>query len=315
MMKRALFSLLLLALLAQPVAAKSLTKVAAVVNNDIITTYQLDKAVLDALARDAKGNQLTSEQFDQLKERSLETLINEKLVEQRIKELGLTVGDPELNAAIEDVQIKNNLTAEQLQAAVEAQGMSFEDYRQQLKNEILRYKLLGREVNYKVQVTSSEVREYFREHIDEYRAKPKLRVSSLSFEVPANISEAEMAELNKQVDVTRDLLMDGEDFDKVLEAQGDAAFGGDMGYLVKEDLTEQLQQALAGLEVGQVSEPVQMNNQLHLFMVTEYNPGDINLFDRVKGDIEKILEQQKTDARFKEWAKELRERGYIDIRI
>ncbi len=315
MMKQALLSLLLLALLAQPAVAKNLTKVAAVVNHDIITTYQLDKAVLDALAKDAKGNQLTSKQFDQLKERSLEALINEKLVEQQIKALGLTVSDPELNAAIEDVQIKNNLTAEQLKAAVEAQGMSFEAYRQQLKDEILRYKLLGREVNSKVQVTSSEVREYFREHIDEYRAKPKLRVSSLSFEVPANISDNELAELNKQVAVTRDLLINGEDFDQVLEAQGDAAFGGDMGYLVKEDLTAQLQQALEGLEVGQVSEPVQMNNQLHLFMVTEYNPGDANLYDRVKGEIEKILEQQKTDARFKEWAKELRDRGYIDIRI
>jgi peptidyl-prolyl cis-trans isomerase SurA len=307
--------LLLLLVAANPLAAKTLTKVAAVVNNDIISTYQLDKAVLDALAKDAKGNQLTSKQFDEMKERVLESLINEKLLEQRIKELGLVVGDPELNAAIEDVQIKNNLTSEQLISAVEAQGMSFEAYRRQLKDEILRYKLLGREVNYKVQVTSSEVRDYFREHIDEYRAKPKVRVSSLSYEVPENIGEKELQELRKQVEVTRDLLMSGEDFDKVLESQGDSAFGGDMGELVPEDLTEELQQALAGLEVGQVSEPVQMNNQLHLFMVTARNPGDINLYDRVKGDIEKILEQQKTDARFKEWAKELRDRGYIDIRI
>ena len=314
-MKRYLLLLLLMTLAVQPATAKNLTKVTAVVNNDIISSYQLDKAVLEALASDAKGNQLTSKQFDELKARVLENLINEKLVEQRIKELGLTVPDPELNAAIEDVQIKNNLTAEMLKQAVEAQGMSFEDYRQQLKNEILRYKLLGREVNYKVQVTTGEVREYFREHIDEYRAKPKIRVSSVSFEIPTNISEDEMQELNKRVAVTRDLLINGEEFDKVLEAQGDGVFGGDMGEMVPEDLAQELQDALAGLTVGQVSEPVTMNNQLLLFMVTEHNPGDINLYDRVKGDIEKTLEKQKTDARFKEWAQELRDRGHIDIRI
>ncbi len=315
-MKRFLLLLLLATLsAATPAVAKTLTRVAAVVNNDIISTYQLDKAVLEALAKDANGNQLTSKQFDQLKERVLEQLVNEKLVSQRIKELGLTVPDPELNAAIEDVQRKNNLTAEMLQQAVEAQGMSFAAYREQLKQEILRYKLLGREVNYKVQVTSGEVRDYFREHIDEYRSQPKVRVSSLSYEMPANITASKMTEIRKQADVTRELLASGEDFEQVLESQGDGVFGGDMGNLVEGDLTEQLQQALAGLEVGQVSQPVVMNGQLHLFLVTAKNPGDINLFDRVKGDIEKILEKQKTDLRFKEWAQELHDRGHIDIRI
>lgn len=315
-MQRFLLLLLLVTfVVATPVTAKTLTRVVAVVNNDIVSSYQLDKAVLEALAADAKGNQLTSKQFDELKAQVLETLINEKLVDQRIKELGLTVPDPELNAAIEDVQRKNNLSADMLQTAVEAQGISFADYREQLKNEILRYKLLGREVNYKVEVTSGEVRDYFREHIDDYRAKPKVRVSSISYEIPANISENQMQELHKQIEVTRDLLTNGKAFETVLEAQGDGVFGGDMGDLAEDDLTPQLRQALAGLEVGHVSEPVQMNNQLLLFMVTARNPGDVNLFDRVEGEIEKLLEKEKTDARFKEWAQELRDRGYIDVRI
>lgn len=315
-MKRSILLLLVAILLpVSSINAKTLTKVAAVVNNDIISTYQLDKAVLDALAKNAKGNQLTSKQFDELKSQVLEQQINEKLVEQRIKELGLTVPDPELNAAITDVQRKNNLTEKALKQAVEAQGMSFKAYREQLKQEILRYKLLGREVNYKVQVTSGEVREYFRDHIDEYRSKPKVRVSSISYEIPADIDTTTMDEIRKQVLVTRDLLSNGEPFDKVLESQGERVFGGDMGNLIEEDLTEQLKQALAGLDVGQVSQPVEMNGQLHLFLVTAKNPGDVNLFDRVKGDIEEILEKQKTDLRFKEWAQELRDRGHIDIRI
>lgn len=314
-MKQFMLLLLLVMLTVQPLAAKTLTKVVAVVNTDIISSYQLDKAVLDALARDAKGNQLTSAQFDQMKGQVLETLINDKLVEQRIKELGLTVPDPELNAAIEDVQIKNRLTADQLKQAVESQGMTFAAYRDQLKNEILRYKLLGREVNYKVQVTSGEVRDYFREHIDEFRAQPKVRVSSISYEIPNDANDATVAEIRKQANVSRDLLLKGEEFDTVLAAQGESVFGGDMGELVEDDLTNELRDALAGLDVGQVSEPVQMNQHLHLFLVTERNPGDINLYDRVKGDIEEILKKEKTDLRFKEWAQELRERGHIDIRL
>lgn len=314
-MKRFLLFIILTLLFSQPLAAKTLSKVAAVVNNEIISTYQLDKAVLAALAKESKGNQLTSSQFEQLKTNVLEKMINEKLVEQRIKELGLTVPEPELNAAIEDVQLKNNLTTEQLKKAIEAQGMSYEDYRKQIKEEILRFKLLSREINAKVQVTNGEVEEYFRAHIDEYRTKPHVRVSSMSFEIPAGSSDADIEKLRQRVVAVRRQLQQGADFDQLLAAQGDGVFGGDMGSLVIGDLTKQLKQALEGLEVGQVSEPVEMNNQLHLFLVTEYDSGDNNLNDKLKAEIEKILRKEKTDARFKEWTEELRKSGHVDIRI
>ncbi len=314
-MKRFLLLLALALLLAQPLAAKTLSKVAAVVNNEIISTYQLDKEVVKTLDKESKGNQLTSSQFEELKSRVLENMINEKLVEQRIKELGLSVPDPELNSAIEDVQLKNKLTAEQLKQAVEAQGMSYEDYRQQIRDEILRYKLLSREVNYKVQVTSGEVQEYFQSHIDQYRVKPQMRVSSISFEIPAGSSAEQLEQLRDRVHEVRKQLQGGADFDQLLAAQGEGVFGGDMGALVVDDLTPQLQQALEGLSVGQVSEPLEMNKQLHLFLVTEYDSGDNTLSDKSKDEIEKILKQEKTAARFKEWSQELRDQGHVEIRL
>ncbi len=311
-MKRTLLLLFVAGLLTNPVAAKTLSKVAAVVNKDIISTYQLDKAVITALANDTKGNQLTAEQFDQLRLRILEQLINEKLVDQRIAELGLTVGDTEIDAAVLDVQRKNNLSREKLEMALTAQGMDMAGYRAQLRKEILRYKLLGREVNYKVQVTESEIRDYFREHIDEYRAAPRVRVSHISYRLPAD--EAGRAAINKQAIITRDLLTSGEEFDKVLVGQEDVASGSDMGEVVMEELAEPLQEILQNLQVGEVSEPVEMGDQLHLFQVTAHTPGDANLYDRKKIEIEEILKKEKTEIRFKDWAKELRDNGHVEIR-
>ena len=308
-----LITLLTGLLCSNPALAKTLSTVVAVVNNDIITSYQLDKEVLDTLAQNTQGDQLSASQFDQLREVTLEKLVNDKLVKQRIKELGLQVGDAELNAAIADVQRTNNLTQPMLENALEAQGMDFASYREQLKDEILRYKLLGREVNYKVQVTNSEVREYFREHIDEYRATPKVRVSHISYPLPA--TDAEKTALYQQAAATRDLLLEGEPLDKVLAGQQDIATSTDMGELIEAELNQQLQAVLTGLDVGQVSQPIELGGQLNLFLVTDRNPGDINLFDRVKGEIEQIIEKQKTDIRFKEWAQELRDNGYVDIRI
>ncbi len=315
MNKRVLFILLIFGLCSLPVSAKTLTKVAAVVNDDIITSYQLDQALKEALANIPDQNRLTSAQFDQLKEKTLHKLIGDKLVDQRIKELDLQVSESELSAAIDDVRRKNNLTEEALQQALAAQGMTMASYRQKITKELLRYKLMGREVNHKVLVTSGEVRDYFREHIDDYRVQPKVHVKEIAYPIPAGASQQDLEKLQKQAELTRQLLLDGEDFDKVVAGQADIASGLDMGEVVEKDLAEPLQKILAGLTAGQISEPIQLNGKLHLFVIADRNPGDSHLFDRVKGKIEDTLRQQKAEARYQEWEQEIYDKAHIDIRI
>jgi len=314
-MKRILFFLFCsLLLLTTPAMAKTLSKVAAIVNNEIITTYQLDKEVVAALAKNEKKNQLTAEQFEEIKTQILNKMINDQLLKQRIKELDLQVADSELNNAIEDVQKKNGLNREELEQALTSQGMSFAAYQQQIRDEILRYKLLSHEVNYKVLVTSREVRAYYDKHIDEYKITPKIRINRISFDLPTG-NEAEIAALRKQIDVTRDLLLNGESFEKVLAAQGDSATGGDMGALVEADLAEPLQRALADLKPGDVSMPLELNGQLHLFQIVERTGETGDPFLQVKDEIEDKLRQEKSDARFAQWQKELRDNAYVEIKI
>ncbi len=314
-MKRMLFLLILsLFLTITPAMAKTLSKVVAVVNDEIITSFQLEKAVVAALTQKPDQNQLTTEQFDQIKGEVLEQMVNNKLRDQRIEELGLKVSEPELNSAIEDVQLKNGLTPETFEQALAAQGLTLSKYREQIKKEILRYKLLSREVNYKVLVTSSEVRNYYNRHIDEYTIEPKIRVNRISFVIPTGNQE-KIAALHKQADVSRDLLLNGEEFDKVLAGLGDAATGGDMGELVETDLAKPLQLALADLTPGGISQPLELNGLLHLFQVTERTTIDGDPFDMVKGDIEKKLRREKTDIRFDEWQKELRNNAHVETRI
>lgn len=313
-MKRILFALLLsLFMTVTPVMAKTLSKVAAVVNDEIISTFQLDKAVVAALANNPDKNQLTTEQFEQMKTRILQKMVNDKLLEQRIKALDLTVAETELSGAIEDVQLKNGLTAEELEQAIVSQGMTLQEYREQIRKEILRYKLLSHEVNYKVLVTSNEVYSYYEKHIDEYTIQPKIRVNRISFKMATDSAE-QLAEVRKRVDVSRDLLLQGEEFDKVLKAQGDTADGGDMGELVEADLAKPLQQALAGIETGGVSLPIELNGQLHLFQVTNRISADDDPFNRVKDEIEEKLKREKSDARFEEWQNELRNNAHVEIR-
>jgi len=314
-MRYLILALVAISLWISPATATTLSRIVAVVNNDIITSYQLDQAVQENLRAMTNQNQLTATQFDQLKKQTLDKLITDKLMDQKIKELGLEVSDAELSAAIGDVQRKNNLTEDALVNALAAQGMTMESYRDKISKEILHYKLMGREVNRKVLVTSGEIRDYFRDHIDEYRVPPKIHVRHIAYPVPEKATEQELAELHKQIDASRRMLLDGDDFATVVAGQQGIADGADMGEMKETDLAPQLRELLAGLKKGDVTEPVMMNGSLHLFQVADRNPGDSHLFDRVKPEIEQLLKEQKADNRYQEWQSEIRAAAHIDIRI
>ncbi len=313
-MKRPLLLFLFSLLFATtPVTAKTLSKIAAIVNDEIITTLQLDQAVIDDLTKNPQ-NQFNVTQFEQMKVQVLNKLIDEKLSAQQTKRLGLQVSDEELDSAIADVQSKNGLTREALTQALATQGVTMPEYREKVRGEILHYKLLGSEVNRKVLVTSHEVRNYFNQHIDEYSSEEKVGLNRIGYEIPTG-NEKQVAKLRKQVEACRDRLLSGEDFDQVLADQGDSATGGDMGTLLESDLAKPVLIAIAGLTPGEVSEPLEVNGQLYLFQVTSRSFDKDTLFAQVKGEIEEKLRQEKTDIRFKEWQQELHDNAHIEVRI
>ena len=304
---------LLISILAGPVWAEPVSRIAAIVNNDIITTFQLAQAMA-VEQPDIHGPETSEEAKQKLRKQVLQQMIDEKLLKQRISELGLSVAETELDAAIDDVQRQNNLTREQLIDALQAQGMDFASYRKNLQEEILRYKLIGREVNSKAEVTNKEIREYFREHIDEYRVAPTVHLRRISFALPADPGSEQATAVRELAAAVRDkLILDRQPYDAVLASLGNAAEGADMGFLAEPELLPVVQQAIRGLETGQVSDPVAAADQLHLFLVAERNPGDPELFDRVSGEIKEILMKENTEKRFLEWSRELREQAYIKI--
>ena len=299
---------------ATPATSKTLSKIAAIVNDDIITTYQLDQAVIEDLTKNSNKNQLDITQFGQIKMQILDKLIDDQLMKQQIKEMNLQVSDEELNSAIADVVLKNGLTEETLKQALSSQGVTMQQYQEKVKNEILHYKLLSREVNYKVLVTSKEVRDYFDQHIAEYAGREKLRLNQISYDFSVG-DEKQRAKRHKQAESCREKLNKGEDFDEILKAQGDSVTGGDMGELVEADLAQPLQIALAGLSPGEVCEPFELDGKLYMFQVTSRDSNSDARFEQVKDQIRQKLKQEKGDKRLKEWKKELYENARIEIRI
>ena len=311
-MRYSLFTAALVLVLALPVGAQTINRIAAVVNDEIITTYQIEQELRTLAPAD-----LPPGRGPVVRQEVLDRLIEEALLQQRIRELGIKVGDDELEAAIQDVQRQNNLTRPQLEEALRIQGMEFEEYKESLRTQVLRFKLLSREVQSKVEVSNEEVRDYFRENIDRYRENPSVRLSRISFPFPDRASREKIEAVRLRAEEAHARLLRGESFTNVLlsYSPGGEAEGGDMGRVEGSDLTPSFARAIRGLQEGEVSEPVETPHGIHLLQVTEVNPGRVRQFDSVKDEITVALKEKMTEERLKQWSKELRKNAHIDVRL
>jgi peptidyl-prolyl cis-trans isomerase SurA len=192
--------------------------------------------------------------------------------------------------------------------------MSFAEYRETLGKQILRFKLIGREVQSKVEVTNQEIRDYFREHIDQYREEPSTRLSRLTFPLAGSAEQREATRAKAAGALAR--LRQGEEFGVVLQdyKSDGSAEGGDMGAFGEGEITPAFAQAVEGLQEGGISDIVEAAGGLHILKVVERSSGKVQQFDSVKDAIRKTLMDQKSEAGFKSWAEGLKNGAYIDIR-
>lgn len=297
------------------VSAKVVSRVAAVVNKEIITTNQLDQRLQEQLAK--KERQPSPVQLGALRQELLSRMIEETLVQQRIEALNLTVSEEEIETALLDVQKKNKLSREELEDAVQSQGLDFFVYRDNLRQQILRYKLISEEVRSQIDVPDREIAEYYNAHLDDYRLPPEVTLSAISFPVSEKASEQERAQIRKKANEALAQLQQGEELAAVAESYNQTYGATDvsMGNFEYEELTPNFVEAINEVEDGDFSAPVETSMAILLLRVDERLPGGFRQFDAVKYDIQQMILDQKTDARIKEWTKALKSKAFIDVRL
>lgn len=315
-MKRQILLVGLLSLVAlAPARAETVSRIAAVVNGDIITTYALDQALASHLAKSERKPE--ADQLGALRKELLSRLIEEQLVQQRIRALNLSVSNEEIDNAMLDVQKQNQLTPEQLEQAVQNQGLTMAAYRESLRKQILRYKLVGQEVRSKVDVSESEVRDYYRAHLDEYRLAPTVTLSTISFPLSEKDGVVERERIRNTAREALGRLRKGEPLEQVAAAYRDGfgASGGALGTFTEGELTPEFLKAIAGIEKGGLGTLAETDKAIVLLKVDDRSHGGLRQFEAVRPEITQTLIDQKTDGRIKEWTQSLKQKAFIEIRL
>ncbi|MFZ3216581.1 MAG: peptidylprolyl isomerase [Candidatus Acidiferrales bacterium] len=296
-------------------------EIVARVNNDVITLSDYQKAeqqLRDEVAHDCQGcprDQIDAQLKDQQKD-LLRGLIDQSLMVQRAKDMGISV-ESDLAKRLDEVRKQNGLaTLEDLQKGVEASGLSWDDYKTTIRNGLLQKEVVRREVGAHVDISNDEVKQYYEAHPQEFTLPERVVLSEISLSTDGK-SPAELAAVRNKAEGLRTSVLNGDDFNQVarLYSQGSTANdGGSLGTFKRGELAPQLEAVVFQMSKGQISDVIQTRTGFEILKVEDHLQAGLQPLNKVEPDIRNIIYEQKMQPRMRDYLAELREQSYIIVK-
>ncbi len=270
MMTRLVVTAFVLVLTANSVSADVVERVVATVNDQAIFLSDLRKRAVPFLPKVAEASTET-ERMSRLKdlyEELLNALVDEQLLRQLASDSGIRVTDADVDTAIENLRLQNDMTVEQLQQALDTQGFTQAQYRHDLRRQLLRLKVMNERVRSRVNVTKEEVRARYEQRARGEGNELRFQVSHVVVPVAEGASAIQVAAKRQEAETLRASLTP-ENFNARAAQLG----GGDLGWLSEGDLPEELERELLRLNTGEISVPVRGSSGFHIFFLQDRQAG------------------------------------------
>jgi peptidyl-prolyl cis-trans isomerase SurA len=294
-------------------------RIVAVVNEDVITLYDIETLVRP-LVQNIKAQRLPPEReqqtLAQLRSEMLNNLIDTKLTEQEVKRYNITIAEEEIDNYIRQVKQRRATTDEQLQAILAEQGMSLEDYRREVKLQLQRTRLVNREVRSKVVITEAEIKSYYEKNKAKYASGTQYHLWNLFVRLPAQASEGNRAAAQNLLEEALAELARGRPFPEIVRQTVERPSnlqGSDLGLFRIEELTPRLRDAVRELKAGQHSAVVETDFGYQIVYVQEIKQTASRPLAQVEAEIQDILFRERVDDRFTSWLDDLRKRSHIRV--
>jgi peptidyl-prolyl cis-trans isomerase SurA len=292
-------------------------RVVAVVNNDVITLFELNTRIKEMTGVDPEQMKAQDEKrYLEMRRRILDFLIDEKLAQGKIREQNIVVTDREVDAAIERIKEEKKMTHEDLVAGLKKINLTYEAYRENVKADIERMRLINSEVKSKIIVREERILEYYEAHKSEFGKEERIRLAAIFLKGDGSTAPRQDMGLKDRVDQVLQRLQAGEDFGALAKAvsQGPGAEeGGDLGYFKPQQLEPELIKAMEALPTGGVSGPIYRPYGVQILKVVARESGGVMPFEQVKETIYDVLYREEINRSYTHWIKELREKAFTKI--
>jgi peptidyl-prolyl cis-trans isomerase SurA len=297
-------------------AAILLDRVVAQVNKEVITWSEL----YQMMEREATDDMKTLDEserrkvFKEHEEDFLERLIDIRLQVQEAQRLGIEALPEDVEEAIENIKKKYELTDEMLKASLEQEGLTFDEYKKRLTEQILISKLVNQQVRSKIVVSDEEIDEFYNKHKDAFVLEESYKLRQIFFEMPENDDMKKDLE-EKASDIVAKIHK-GEDFSHLAQEYSEdpsGKLGGDLGYIQKTLMAKEFLDALSDMKIGDCSMPFWSEQGLHIIKLEDKKSAKTE--ESLKEEIKNRLFEQKFMKSYESWLKDLRNGARIVIRL
>ncbi len=309
-------------------------EIVARINNEIITRSEYVRSreqLKQEVQQQDPGN--ADRDFAEKQRDVLRDLIDQQLLLQKGKDLGIT-GDTELIKRLDEMRKQMNLaTMDDLEKAAEAQGASYEEFKQNLRNQIITQRVIGQEVGSHLSMNKDEELKFYNEHKDEMQRPEEVRLSEILIAPktppttngpdgkpqPPSQADSDAALVAAQAKAQEVLaqLQKGASFEDVAKKESDgpsAKDGGDLSYFKRGVLAKELEDKVFAMKAGEMTDVIRTKQGFVILKVTEHQTAGIPTLKEAEPRIQDALYMQKLQPALRVYLTKLREDAYIDIK-
>lgn len=312
-----IFSVIIVLTLFRPVSSEIFNRVVAVVNDEVITLHELNQKIKEMTGLTPEGLRLRGEEpYLQARRRVLELIIDDRIAQKKVQELGINVASRQIDEAIEKIKQDNLWTHEDLLARLKKNGMGFKEYREGIKGDLERFRLINFEVKSKIIIREEQISRYYEEHMEEFTEVGNVHLASIFLRRNDPDDEGEMRELYQKGKDILSRLKKGEDFGtlakKFSEGPG-ADDGGDMGIFKTSHLEPKLRKLCEVMPEGAFSDLIVRPNGFQVIKLIKKQKAEIKPLGEVRDAIYGTLFREEVNKSYTSWIGALRKSSYTKI--
>lgn len=290
-------------------AVEIVDKVAAVVNGQIITLYDLDRELAPYLAQigGAALREQDRQQLAAMRRKLLDRLVDDILLLREAERLGFQVTDTEVESHIRQFRQSNSMTEEDLARQLRKENLTRDEYKKSIRESMLRHRVLSYMVRRKVLVTDEEIGRYYAEHLGEYATPREVELGLIL--LPQGEDAHSLWQRLSSGEITF-----AEAARKHSKGPG-AGNGGTIGKLKWSEISSEWRAALEQVQPGEVTEPFAINGGRAILKYIALVPGKERSLDEVREEIRQKLYDPKYAIQYAEYMKSLRDKAIVDVRL
>jgi peptidyl-prolyl cis-trans isomerase SurA len=290
--------------------------VVARVNDRIISRSDMERSE-QQLAAENQQNQVSPEDAADRRKNLLRDMVDQQLLLSRAKELGLNA-DAEVIRRLDEIRKQNHMDSmEDLEKAARQQGVSFEDFKANIRNGILTQQVVRDEVGRHLQMTQGQEQAFYDAHKNEFSQPEQVRLSEILVPTPADATDALVAQAKTKADGISEKIKAGETFEDLAKANSGgptASQGGDLGLFKRGALAKVLEDQTFSLPAGGVTAPIRTRQGFVILKVTEHQQPGVPPLKDIEPQIQEAMYMQQMQPALRTYLTKLREDAYIDIK-